>query len=100
MKSFLALTILAIASIAQAADLSTCFEKIDNNCRRVNDSIFRNLTRDVECKVVNGGDRENDGTRFDRKVIFFDHNSIVSVETPQNNSSKDDDVGVSGHFES
>lgn len=58
------------------------------NCRAVNVNIFRNLSADAECKIVNGGSRESDGSRYDRKVIFFDHNSIVSIETPQDNAAR------------
>lgn len=82
-KLFLTLVVTVLASQAQAAKMESCLDNVIRKCGEISGvslSQIRSLSYDTECKILQGGRRE-DGTRYAEKTIFFDSNSIISIES-------------------
>lgn len=84
--SVVALTLLSQASLA--AKMSTCLNEINRECRgSIKLSAAFGQGRS-ECKMVQAGQRtDSDYSWYNGKVVFFDNNSLISVETPRNSSA-------------
>lgn len=83
-KTLLTLALVLASTQVQAASLESCLRNVISNCidlAGVTTSQIDSLSRGTECKIIQGGKRETDGTRYAEKTIFFDSNTIISVET-------------------
>ncbi|MBX9768264.1 MAG: hypothetical protein K2X47_13400 [Bdellovibrionales bacterium] len=74
-------TVLFLGLSAEAAQLQTCFNQIAQ-CGYVSlGSVISDGDGAADCKIAQAGRRE-DGSWYNKKVVFYDRQSIVSVEVP------------------
>lgn len=80
MKKLVLLVVMAAAS-AQAAKFETCMKEVGQECGNYAAQMANYSTAGSECKIVQGGAREADGSRYATKVVFKDENTLLSVIT-------------------
>lgn len=83
-KTLLSLALVMASAQAQAADLRSCLNNVLTKCGETVGfaaSRVNNLGFDTQCKIIQAGRRETDGTLYPEKTIFFDSNTIISIET-------------------
>ena len=80
-KVSLVLALLALSASAEAAQLQTCFNEV-RQCGYVSlGSVINDGDGVAACKIAQAGRRE-DGSYYNKKVVFYDRRSVVSVEVP------------------
>lgn len=80
MKKLVLLLVMAAAS-SQAAKFETCMKEVGQECGNYAAKMANYSTAGSECKIVQGGQRETDGSRYATKVVFKDDNTLLSVIT-------------------
>ena len=93
MKSLILSTLVFGAVHASAAQFETCVTETNKNCGRILTWMANLSTTGTDCSIVQGGQRETDGTAFSQKVIFKDANTLFSVETDSCKTSRADIYG-------